>query len=107
MPTDPIESANGHAIRIDMLREHGWSQWMARGTVKAMGSDGQLRRCAWIEGLLTGADRSAFIGIDDGRIIMHGEQQDYEFGEFIHLLTHGAEPVEVAKPVVERQRSLF
>jgi hypothetical protein len=107
MRTDPKESANGHAVRIDMLREHGWVPWTQYGVVRAMDSMAKPRQCVWIEGKLAGAERSAFLVIDDGRIIMHAEQQDYEFLEFIRLLTHGPEPVRETKQVVDRQRSLF
>ena len=107
MEVKPIDSANGHAVRIDMLREHGWEPWTQYGVVRAMDSMAKPRQCVWIEGKLAGAERSAFLVIDDGRLIMHGEQQDYEFTEFIRLLTHGPEPVPETKQVVDRQRSLF
>lgn len=91
-----------HAQRRVALESHGWLE-MCPGRRHQVNIGGTVQVCAWISGLMHGVARDAWLDVDSGLVMMHGESKDYEFGEFIEALT--VKPV-VAEPAA-KQRTLW
>ncbi len=91
-----------HQQRLAVLREHGWAV-IEKGddcTNMVPGSDGKFYRCCWILGPMHDVPRDAWLDEKTGTVLMHGEEKDYQFGEFIEELQR--------KPVVKKPaRGLF
>ena len=96
-----------HTQRLAQLRTHNWHEIPAFSNMYQHKDDhGKSHACAWIEGPIGVAERSAYMLTTTGRIMLHGTMDDYEFEDFIALLT--AKPEIVIAPVqTDRQRSLF
>lgn len=91
-----------HAQRLTALRSESWQE-LFPGKTHTIPMDGVKHECVWIFGLMHDVAREAWLCVQTGLVMMHGESRDYEFGEFLEALQVKPASVEPAA----RQRTLW